>query len=291
MATPGGRFPDAETLAICERFSLWMRQGGGLPVRGRPLPGSASPGLDFEGFSEYSPGRDIRRLDWPLYVRTRRFYVREYADESAGLLLVLLDASGSMGVGDPPKFALARRLAAVLAFAALRELHQVVIGVLHAGRTVWLPPLAGLDSAPEAFRFLGRFVPRGPTDLAGALTALPVRGARGDAVLVGDFLDPRGADRGLLALARQGFRVDLCRVVAEGEFDVPPPGVRLRDPEGEHVRPAPLDTASRARLEAAITAHRLALDDAARRVGALLLNLPADLALPQALERVFAAIG
>lgn len=283
-------FPDRETLAICERFSLWLRQGGGFAVRGRPLPGRALPGLDFEGFAEYAPGMDPRHLDWTVYARTRRLYVREYADEGAGLLVVLLDGSGSMAIGQPPKFALARRLAAVIAFAALRELHQVLIGVLCRGRAVWLPPTAGLDFAPAALRFLGQFEPAGPTDLGAALGDLPLRGAQGNAVIISDFLDPRGADQGLLALSRQGLRVDLVRITAADELELPRGGA-VRDPEGPGARPVPTDPAGRAALEAAIAAHRAALPARAAGQGALLVELDAATPLPAALDAVFRQIA
>ncbi len=281
------RFPDRALLALCERFSLGLRQGGGLPVQGRPLPGRALPGQDFEGFAEYAPGHDPRHVDWQVWARTRRLYVREYADEGAGLLVVLLDASGSMA---GPKFELARGLAAAVVFAALRELHQVLLGVHHAGRALWLPPTAGLDFAPHALRFIGRFAPAGATDLAAALGDLPLRGARGDAVVISDFLDPRGADRGLAVLSRQRFRADLLRVAAAGEFELPAPGTPLLDPEGPGRAVAPAGPA-RAALEGAIAGHRAALADAARRHGALLVDLDAATPLVGALDHVFRRIA
>lgn len=280
-------FPDRALLALCERFSLGLRQGGGLPVQGRPLPGRALPGLDFEGFAEYARGMDPRHLDWQVWARTRKLYVREYADEGAGLLVLLLDASGSMA---GPKFELARGLAGVLAFAALRELHQVLLGVLHGGRAVWLPPTAGLDFAPHALRFLGRFTPAGPTDLGAALGDLPLRGARGDAMIVSDFLDPQGAERGLATLTRQRFCTDLVRVAADGEFALPPGGTPLLDPEGPGLATAP-EGPSRGRTERAIAEHRAALVDAARRHRALLVELDAATPLPRALEHVFRRVA
>lgn len=280
-------FPDRELLALCERFSLGLRQGGGLPVQGRPLPGRALPGQDFEGYAEYAPGMDPRHVDWQVWARTRRLYVREYADEGAGLLVVLLDGSGSMA---GPKFERARGLAAALTFAGLRELHQVLLGVQAGGRTVWLPPTAGLDFAAHALRFLGRFEAAGPTDLAAALGDLPLRGAQGGAIVISDFLDPRGADRGLEALTRQRFRADLIRLATAGEFELPPVGTPLLDPEGPGRATAPGGPA-RLAAERAIDAHRASLVDAARRHGALLVDLDAATPLPEALDRVFRRIA
>lgn len=280
-------FPDRALLALCEQFSLGLRQGGGMPVQGRPLPGRALPGQDFEGYAEYAPGHDPRHVDWQVWARTRRLYVREYADEGAGLLVVLLDASGSMGGA---KFELARGLAAAVVFAALRELHQVLLGVQHQGRALWLPPTAGLDFAPHALRFIGRFAPDGPTDLGAALGDLPLRGARGDAVVISDFLDPRGADRGLSVLTRQRFRADLLRISAPGEFEVPPAGTPLLDPEGPGRATAPGGPA-RAALERAIAAQRAGLADSARRHGALLVDLDATTPLNRAMDHVFRRIA
>ena len=208
---PAERFPDAATLAVCERFSVWLRRGGGLSVQGRPLPWGAAPGLDFEGFAGYRPGMDTRHLDWTVYARTRGLVVREYADEGAGLLCVLVDASGSMAQGEPSKWGLARSLAAALCFAALREVHQVLLGVIRGGRLHLLPAASGLSFAHTAFAHLAAQRPEGPSDLGVILGDLGLRGVRARAALISDFLDPAGADRGLLALARQGVEVEIGR--------------------------------------------------------------------------------
>jgi uncharacterized protein (DUF58 family) len=283
------RFPDAETLAVCERFSLWLRQGGGLPVHGRPVPGGETSGLDFEGYAEYAPGMDLRHLDWGLYARTRGFYVRTFADEGAGVLAVLLDGSGSMAIGS--KWALARKLAAALVFAGLREVHQVLLGVARGPRLHALPLRGGLSFAPSAFEMLGAARPEGRTDLAAAFTELPTGHARGAAVVIGDFLDPRGPAPALRTLAAAGWDVDVCRITEPGELDLPPAGAALHDPEGDGHLVVPDDPRERAAWAARVEAHRAELSVAARRHGALLVDLASDLSLPLALTRYFQAVG
>jgi uncharacterized protein (DUF58 family) len=286
-----GRFPDPETLAICERFSLWLRQGGGLPIHGRPVPRGDAAGLDFEGFAEYAPGMDLRHLDWALYARTREFYVRTFADEGTGVLAVLLDGSGSMAVGDPPKWELARRLAAAIVFAGLREVHPVLLGIARGPRLEALPLRGGLSFAPSAFEFLGAARPEGPTDLGAAFGDLPTGRARGGAVVIGDFLDPNGPERAVRALSAAGWDVDLCRVTAPCELDLPAGGFAVHDPEGDGHRVVPHDRAERAEWAARVEAHRAALPAAARRQGALLVELTSDLSLGRALTRYFEAVG
>lgn len=283
-------FPDAEILALCERYSLWLRQSGGVQVQGRPLPVGVSHGLDFDRFAEYQPGMDLRHLDWSLYARSRRLYVRQFADEGAGTLVIVLDGSGSMALGDPPKWHLARQMAAVIAFAALRELHAVQLIVATAGAVRRLPVTAGLDFAHEIFRFLGAQAPVGPTDLGAAAEAVHTPGAGGDVVFISDFLDPHGADRGVERLLRQGYRVDLCRVAMAGEFDLPPAGTVIVDPEGEGHRVIP-GGAARDALQARLDAHRGALEATAQRYAAALIDLSHDMRLAEGLERWFRRIA
>lgn len=283
------RFPSPETLAVCERFSLWVRQGGGLPVRGRPVPRGESSGLDFEGYAEYVPGLDLRHLDWGVYARTREFHVRTFADEGAGVLAVLLDASGSMA--QPGRWRLARELAAALVFAGLREVHGVLLGVARGAALEALPLSGGVDFAPSAFRFLGEQRAHGETHLGAALGDLPTGFARGDAVVISDFLDPHGAARGLETLAAAGWRADLCRIRAAGELELPPGGAWVVDPEGGGRTQVPEDEAARRAVRDALERSDAALVEAARRRGAVLVDLDAEMPLSAALTRVFTALS
>ncbi len=278
-------FPDRETLATCERFGLWLRQGGGLNVRGRPLPSGSTTGLDFEGYRPYAPGLDPRHVDWAVCARTRELHVRDFEYEGAGRLARLLDASGAMGVGG--KWSLVRRLAAVVAYATLREVHQLIVAVVQDGELRTMTAQGGLSLAPTVFRFLAEVVPSGPTTLE-ALCDLPSGQARGSALLISDFLDPTGGAAGLEAVQRRGFRLDLCRVVAPSEFELPPQGSAVHDPEGQGHRL--VDGASRAAFERALEAHQAATRAMARRMGASLLELRSDEPLPQAVDLLQGAL-
>lgn len=281
-------FPDPGLLALVERFALWIRQGGGFPVHGRPLPGGAAAGLDFEGFTEYAPGMDLRHLDWTTYARTRGFFVRTFHDEGAGALAVLIDGSGSMGIGG--KWRLARALAAAVAYAGLSELHPVLVGVARGDTLRTLPMTGGLAFAPTVFKFLAEQRPEGRTDLTAALGRLPTGQIRGDALILSDFLDPRGPEPVIDALSRTGWRVDLCRITAPDEFELPEGGAVL-DPEGEGHAILPRGSMARGRLQAAVADHRDRLVAATRARGLSLVDLDADLPVAEALATVFKALA
>ena len=291
MISPSNSFPGPDVWALCERFSLRLRRGGGLGVQGKPLAHGVTEGIDFRGFDDYTPGMDVRHLDWPLFVRTQRLYVRRYAEEAAGLLVVLVDGSGSMGVEGGQKWQRARDIAAVLVFTALRELHQVCLGVMHDGRPMWLPATGGLDFVAEAFNFLGALSPRGTTDLGQAVAALPARRVTGHAVVLSDFLDPAGVDTALVQLTQRGLTADLCRVRAPGELRLPSGGQDLADPEGHSVYQVRDDPADIARIRGRIEAHERALEASARRYFTPLYDVGVEGSLSQAIEAVLAHGG
>ena len=76
--------------------------------------------LDFADFRTYQPGDDFRTIDWGIYGRLDRLFVRLYAEEEDLTVHLLLDASASMSFGSPPKIDYARRLAAALGYVGHR---------------------------------------------------------------------------------------------------------------------------------------------------------------------------
>lgn len=258
-------------------------------MRGKPLPHGVTDGLDFRGFDDYAPGMDVRHLDWPLYARTNRLYVRRYAEESAGMLVILVDASGSMGIANQRKWRRARDIAAVMVFTALRELHQVVLGVVHDGRPLWLPPTAGLDFVTEAFDFLASIAPKGRTDLAGALAALPKRRLPGRAVILSDGLDPSGGEAAFAQCAQRGLGAELGLIRLEGELVLPSTSEAVSNPEGKGVCRVEPTAEAVAAFDARVRAHDEALWASARRYQCAVRTLSVDASLSSAVEQMMGA--
>ncbi len=278
MSPDSQPFPDAETLSACERYDLLLRRGGGLPIRGRPLQGGRASGTDFEGHREYTPGLPLRHLDWNLYVRLRGFWVRTFRDEGAGRLEVFLDASGSMGFGEPTKLHLARRVAAVLIHGGLRSCHDVALHIACDGGVQTTHFSGGMSR--QAFEVLGKVTARGPTALAlavdyAARTAARTAGSsgRGDAIVLGDLLDPAGPEPFFAALSRAGYRTDALRFSARGEFDLPESVRGVRDPESDGHAGLPL---GRAGLLARIGEERARWLAAASRQGVTVHDVQSD---------------
>lgn len=287
MSRSPAAFPDEETLALCERFSLCLRQGGGLPVRGRALRGGLSPGLDFEGHREWVEGLDPRHVDWTLWARHRALYVRTFEDEGAGVLAVILDASTSMGMGQPSRFSLAQRVAAALVYAGLREARGVLLGIARGAELErhWLS--GGADAAGIAYDVLARAQPGGETALAAAAEQLRALPARGDVVVISDFLDPAGPDGVVDRLAALGWHVSALRLLWDDERSAPQPGVGLRDPETRRRVVAPADATA---LQRRLDAHHASLRDAVARHGGALVEATPHERPSVVLERLLSSL-
>jgi len=182
------------------------------------------PGLEFAEHRGYVPGDDFRHLDWAAFGRLDRLVLRLCQQEEDLSIYFLLDASGSMATGRPPKFDHARRLVAALGYVGLASLERVEIfavgaegvgGRLAAGR--------GKTHLLAVLDFLRRLSPAGPTDLEAAVAAFVPHAVRaGLAILVSDLFDPAGYERPLLALQANGFE-PWCIHVAD-RADLAPEG-------------------------------------------------------------------
>ncbi|MCW8131434.1 MAG: DUF58 domain-containing protein, partial [Planctomycetota bacterium] len=103
---PPGFLESLERLRI-----LAVRAAGGGLKEGHRLGAYKGGQLEFHDYRNYVPGDDLRYLDWNLYARLGKPFVKEFAREEAGSIHLLLDASPSMGLGAPSKWTFARRVA------------------------------------------------------------------------------------------------------------------------------------------------------------------------------------
>lgn len=212
--------------------------------------------VEFVGHHRYAPGEEYRYIDWAAYARTGRLYVKEFAAEEGLRLEVAIDATGSMRCGVPPKFDLARRIAAALAHVVLEAGGSVRFVWLDGEGAARSPVFDRIDAIEAAFQALERTapIPAGPGDLARALAALAAGVARGSAVvLVSDLLDRGLLPAHLAVLGRRGASVHLLHLLARADEE-PPDADRavLCDEETGATREVDLHPTSRAAYRHAV---------------------------------------
>jgi uncharacterized protein (DUF58 family) len=193
-------------------------------------------GIAFSEVREYTPGDDIRFIDWNVSARMNEPYVKLFIEEREMTVLLLVDmsASGRFGSREQEKRELAAELAAVLAFSAIRNNDRVGLIVFTDEVERFVPPKKGKKHVLRVISEILSFEPRSPrTDLSVGLDFLGrIARRRAVAFLVSDFLaPPAGYERSLRVAAR---RHDLVPVTVTDPLEeaLPPVGLlELEDPE------------------------------------------------------------
>ncbi|MGB0767586.1 MAG: DUF58 domain-containing protein [Phycisphaeraceae bacterium] len=209
-----------------------------------PLRGS---GIEFHDYRPYTPGDDLRTIDWKLFGRTDRYYLKRYRRETDLNLIVCVDGSASMDFASlsrgnkqaslPTKYAVAQRLAAALATLAIRQGDRAGLGVFDRELRCLHPPTGSPRQLRSMLADLEHAEPsEGVADLAASLTQLAhtLAGRKAAIAVVGDLLDePEPMLDALDRLRFAGHEVLVFQVLAPDERALPAEtrGLRLIDPE------------------------------------------------------------
>ncbi len=195
MAAPTQKaFLDPQALARLSQHQLGTR----FPMVGSVTGHHKSPhrgsSVEFAEYRKYVPGDDIRRLDWRVYARTDRFYMKEFEADTNLRCHLVVDCSASMKfqAGDrETKFNYARRLAAALAYLAVQQGDAVGLVCLGARVLQEVPPRRNPTHLQTVFETLDKAAPTGETGLVTALHDLAERiRQRALVVIFSDFFCP-----------------------------------------------------------------------------------------------------
>ncbi len=287
MAPPLIPRPTAQRLAQWRRLMLNTARSfaGGSGRRLGPTVGGT---IEFADFRPYSPGDDLRTVDWNLYARSDRLWVRTFLKEQEVRLALLLDASESMATPDAAKYRLGAGLTIALAYAGLCEGYTVRVGLLRESGCETTQAATREAAFPGLLDFLSRRRPGGRTALAaGVERFLADDRGRSFVVLVSDLLDPQDPAAIPATLAERGHAVHLLHTLSADDLHPHDGGpVVLVDAEtGE--------TSERVLDEGTIDAYREALSrrledwrGRALRQGFYYRLVPAALGVDEALRRL-----
>ncbi len=226
-----------ELLRRLEQFQLLAARRSKSTAKGERRSKARGQSVEFADFRNYAPGDDFRYLDWNLYGRLDRLFLKLYEEERELPVRIFLDASESMTFGAPPKFDFARQVAAAVGYVALCGFDRVTVHIFpepdpaapnadaaalsaEMAARGGLRSVRGRKSSLQFFQNLSQVTARGAADLNEGLRrgALASR-QTGVAVVLSDFLDPAGYESGLNALVARGFQVDAIQILAPEELN------------------------------------------------------------------------
>jgi uncharacterized protein (DUF58 family) len=272
---------DEGFLRQLERLGVLMKQPARGGLKGGRRSVKRGQSVEFADYRDYALGDDLRQLDWNVYARLERLFVKLFVEEEDVTITFLLDASPSMAFGRPEKLLFAKRAIAALGYIALAGEDRVVLTAL-TGRTARRQ--SGLRGAGRVFRLLGNLSAiqpvEGPTDLlASARHAGAQLSGRGVVVLLSDLLDP-SSERVLRELAATGSELIVLHVLSPDELDPQLEGdLKLVDSESGERIDVTVDLATIDDYKARLAAWQDGLADVATKRRASYVPLSSDVNL------------
>jgi uncharacterized protein (DUF58 family) len=220
-SVPGARFVDPKVLARIGNLELVSRAVVDGFINGLHRSPFFGASVDFAEHRGYVPGDDIRRVDWRLYARTDRYYIKEYEADSNSNFAVLLDVSKSMGFGSEglTKLEYGRMLAGCLTYLVHKQRDRVGFVAFDNDIVEFVPPSA--KHMEVTLHVLDRLVPANPGSLREPMNKVAEHfGRRGVLVLVSDlYEEPDAVMEAIGPLRFRGHDIVVFHLLDRAELD------------------------------------------------------------------------
>ncbi|MBU2514186.1 DUF58 domain-containing protein [bacterium] len=220
-------------LKILEQIRILVKKRTRSHQFGEHTSWKSGGSLDFLDYRNYQAGDDPRYVDWNVFGRMNRLFVKLFQAEKDMSIHILIDSSSSMAFGNPAKDQYAKKIAAALSYLGLMNLDRV--GIVNFDKTLGRvkTPEKGKHVYFSIIDSLHELESIGGTDLNTSLLEYLSRLKKpGFVFIISDFLDPFSFKQGLQAYGYGKFQVALIQVLSPAELDPVLQGyVRLKDVE------------------------------------------------------------
>ncbi|MCU0712577.1 MAG: DUF58 domain-containing protein [Pirellula sp.] len=184
--------------------------------------------VDFKEHRPYVPGDEVRSIDWKLFGKTDRLYIRQFEDETNMRCVLIVDQSGSMKYQSETPNAVSKhdyavRLAACFAYLLISQQDSAGVATFDTAIRNYIPPKSQPSHLQLITELLANSTPGGETDIGAVLQSmLPRLQKRGLAMILSDCLgDPQALVRSVALMKSQVRNVIVCQVLDDDEWDFP----------------------------------------------------------------------
>jgi uncharacterized protein (DUF58 family) len=209
-----------ELLAQLERLELVSRKIFRGRMKGERRSKRKGQSVEFADFRGYVPGDDLRFIDWNIYARLDRLFLKMFLEEEDLHFYALIDASPSMGFGDPTKLQCAKQLAAALGFIGLVRGDRVRVETLGQPARNAAQVLRGRQSLWRMLAHLEAIEPGETTSLAEGVKNFCIRNSgKGILILISDLMDKQGYEPALRYLVAREMDVYVIQLLSAEEIE------------------------------------------------------------------------
>ena len=211
---------DPKFLTRLEQLELVSRKIFLGRMKGERRSKKKGQSVEFADYKNYVVGDDLRFLDWNLYARLDRLFIRLFMEEEDLHFYILIDNSLSMDFGAPTKLHYAKQVAAALAFIGLVNMDRVVIEAFNDRLTQSMPAARGRRSFWRVLDFLDKLEPAGPSDFAQALRTFSIKcSGKGVLIILSDFMDKGGYEDALRYVIARQMDIYAIQILSQEEIE------------------------------------------------------------------------
>ena len=282
-----------ELIARVTRLDLASRKIFAGHVKGERRSKKRGESVEFADHRPYVSGDDLRHIDWNIYGRLDRMFMKLFLEEEDLSLHVAVDCSASMDCGNPSKFEFIQKAAATLAYIGLVNMNRVTLtAIAHTfddegalvdagGIRSTLRNLRGRRRVREVGDWLCRLEPAGAGDFSDAARRIALtRQGKGVMVILSDFFFKEGYEQGLRYLLGRGYDLVVIQVLSPQEVEPDIGGdLRLRDVEDGDAAEVTISGPLLKRYKANLAAYCKELHQFCIRREITFLTIQSDLAM------------
>lgn len=215
---------EPKLLRRLEHLELVVKRLAKSSARGERRSRARGQSVEFADYRNYVAGDDLRYLDWNLYGRLGKLFLKLYEEEREQPVSIFLDRSESMSFGEPRKFDFARQVAAAVGYVTLSGFDRVQLTVIpeldkSSAAATRFQRVQGTAARLRWLRDLETLTPGGQGGFNDTLRRASLETQKpGVAVVVSDFLDAQGYEVGLKSLVARGFQIHAIQILSSEEW-------------------------------------------------------------------------
>lgn len=226
-----------EFIARLEQLELMSRKIFIGRMKGERKSKRRGQSVEFADYRNYVAGDDLRFLDWNIYGRLDRLFIKLFLEEEDLHFYLLVDTSVSMDFGDPTKLFYAKQIAAALGFIGLINQDRVVIETFNDTLDTRIGPVRGRANVWRVLDFLSNLETSGGSHLVESIKRFAIKNpSKGVIVVLSDFMDKAGYADALRYLVARNLDIYVIHVLAQEEIEPELTGdLRLMDAEDDDI--------------------------------------------------------
>ena len=260
---------DPAFMARLDQLDVMSRKLLAGKLKGERRSKRRGQSVEFADYRNYTIGDDLRFIDWNIYARLDKLFLKLFLEEEDLSLYVLVDVSKSCDYGEPHKAMYLKRVAAALGYIGLVNYNRVNVIAMADGIVAETGPTRGRRRVAQLLDFVSKLKPTGGSHLAEACKrfALAHR-QKGVLVVLSDFFDKGGFENGLRYIAGGKYDLFAVQILSPQEINPELQGdLKLRDMEDDDMAEVSITQPLMKQYKANLNAYCLGLKDYITRRG------------------------